>query len=254
MYNLLTREKRGNLSFLDIEDIPWPQKPGGELTKFDLKSCDRFGIEIENVELGSFVECDENFYNQEIEHFKYSSLVAIKHGNGSVLDACFIPLVFEITSGMEAAIEIIADGDAKKYPLASISCLSPELNIGRVDFINTSFNARKELLEFDIPGQLLGRHDFLKKKYAVRLLINGEPVLSGHNQKNRLRFHSEDFILIRARGDRYLDLDKIGQTGHVSLFLSVQGKKIREPIAKWRKRVENIALPQNKNFTTIGAD
>jgi hypothetical protein len=171
------------------------------------------------------------------------SLLAILGGEGGLLEACFVPLDFELEAGAEVTLRARGGLFGEERLLGRVQLIDPSLNIGTVKIDGMSFSLRWQetlLFEGNDPARAgkWGRH--------ASVLVGGVPALEGSPRGDRLELkplHGE-FRRIRAGQEHFVPLDELASSGDVNLVFEDRERVVRRlRVAEWEKTWLAIPAP-----------
>ena len=243
-YQQLFDSNPAKITFLTTRDVQANvKKSTHNASKPALSSYDQIDVLLDDIPIGYFVIVSRNFAEKGVGSPDYLrtteivSFLGIKNGDDSVVDACFVPLNFEVHSGDELSIERSDSKEAGRYLLGRVRLVDERLNIGMVDVDGVQF---AELAELHFDGnESVPVEPLTEKETKYTISLNNNPILKVLPQeKKRVKLKSimEKLRRIRVGTANYVDVDTLQPTGtfYLSLRHPEQGL-IKTPVASWTK-------------------
>jgi hypothetical protein len=229
-YRDILESVRGTEEVLRVADLSIPDVPAASAAALPGHFRDA-RVELAGLSVGAFSHPGRRggLDGGALQALEAPLLVALKAAGDSVLDACFVPAPFPL--GTDSTVALVANGSRRS--LGAMRLLSPEVAIGVVDLpatrlrcteeegVRIDANAEAEApagnLELEVGGRTLLRGRAAGRSWALAP-VRGRP------------------IVIRARGDTLLDIDRLAPSGTVFLVLTAaDGRVMRLPVGQWRK-------------------
>ena len=207
-------------------------------------------IELNKVPLGRFYDASRNPLeycaapdcSTLVKTFRgVRSLLALKDGSRSFLDAVFIPLDFKLTDLPDLTLRIAGTGEE----LASVKLLRPGLNVGVATVKQwDGVTQRMGLFFASADKETLRRYCGPENKDVV-LSLGGRDILNGrlepdelNNGETGIKFTGiqRPLFFIKSDGGKILDVDALPGSGSAYLALEdARGKTEKVPVAVWTR-------------------
>ena len=204
--------------FKSIEFADLPLKAGEEEipnSSLPLIDFERLDVHIGAQFAGTFQYDNSNLFNED-ERGPYS-LLAIKSRKTSILDAIFVPLAFEIEEGEPIWLEVGSGASSTRVTIGKLALVTGQFNIGVVETDDLEPDWKMS------PSMTLAESLRSNHLDASRfsLYLGTHLISSGRGVKREepveLRPISGDFAKIRSAKGSRLSIDRLEETGVVSL-------------------------------------
>jgi ssDNA-binding Zn-finger/Zn-ribbon topoisomerase 1 len=250
MFNYITgRENKITiLTTQDIENISADYTDTGRLP---LSEYAKVSIVIDNVPVGRFTEMQKDSRKKTPrEKLDCNSLLAVKNKSKSKLDAYYIPLDFQVNPDDIIEMKVSSGKGHRVYRLGTIELMSKIANIGvidipgivyELDFFKSHDNEKKYGIE-GVGYEYKRNKEIdigIHRKDKIEILLNKTPVLYGKRMNNKIYLYpvKGNFMLIRAYGDKYIDIEEIKKSGKIFMvFEKSDGSMEKTILANWQKK------------------